>query len=748
MPKNKHINNIITLAIFIVAAWFFASCSSAKLLDDGKYELVKNKIEINTKKINKSDIELYIKHRPAKSSIFKKKELVTLDTELVEKSKSNIKIYVNELGYYSNNVSDTIIYNKNKATVVYRIEAFEPFKINNMYYEIADKNIREFIFSDSLNTKIKQGSVLSTENLEAERERITANLRNNGYFNFNKTYIMFRASDTSAGKKIVDIKMIIENPSKIDSLGSRVYYNHKQYRIKDVYIFTRADASRVLREPRFGQGLDTLKLDNMNLIYRKPQNIDEDLFIRTNLITQNDIYNEQNVNQTNSNFANLNLFRTQRIEFEEIDDTDIDGEFSYLSCHIYLLPLTIQGYDLGLEISTNSSELWGISPTIGYIHRNFLKGAERFELNLSGMYQFRIGNKQGYKKSIEFGINTSLNIPKFLMPVQIKYFQKNIPQTRFAANYLHQRRNIYTRTIAGLSFGYEWNSSDFSRFTLNLIELKSVQLKNISQDFYTKISKDPYVRSLYENYFSLGLSTTFTHTNQLETYTKSTHYFRVNFDIAGNVMNLFNTLMKKDADGKHIILNTRYSQFARVDATFTRNIIIDKNNKLVYRLFAGVGRAYGNSISLPFEKMFYAGGANSMRGWQVRTIGPGSAERDTIFLIPNQVADFRLEFNAELRFKVVWLLEGAVFFDAGNIWTLNKDDNRKGARFEFNTFFKTIATNTGIGARFNINNLFTIRIDWGFRIHDPALPNHRFVKVKDWFSGDNNSIHFAINYPF
>ncbi|MDR3286191.1 MAG: BamA/TamA family outer membrane protein [Prevotellaceae bacterium] len=748
MPKNKHINNIFKIAIFAVAVLFFASCSSTKLLDDGKYQLVKNKIEINTKKINKSDIELYIKHRPAKSSIFKKKELVILDTELVEKSKSNIKIYINELGYYSNNISDTIIYNKHKATVVYRIKAYEPLRINNMYYEIADENIRELIFADSLSTKIKQRSILSTENLEAERERITANLRNNGYFNFNKTYIMFRASDTSTGKKNVDIKMIIENPSKIDSTGSRIFYNHKQYKIKDVYIFTRADAGRVFRESRLIQGLDTLKLDNMNLIYRKPQNINEDLFIRTNLIIKNDIYNEQNVNQTYSNFANLNLFRTQRIEFEEINDTDINVGFSYLSCHIYLSPLTIQGYDLGLEVSTNSSELWGISPTIGYIHRNFLKGAERFELNLSGMYQFRIGNRQGYKKSIEYGVNTSLNLPKFLMPVQIKYFQKNIPQTKFAANYLHQSRNIYTRTIAGLSFGYEWNSSELARFTLNLIELKSVQLKNISQDFYNKISKDPYVRSLYENYFSLGLSSTFTHTNQLETYTKSTHYFRVSFDIAGNVMNLFNSLMNKDADGKHIIFDTRYSQYARIDATFTRNIIIDKNNKFVYRLFAGVGRAYGNSISLPFEKMFYAGGANSMRGWQVRSIGPGSAERDTIFLIPNQVADFRLELNAELRFKVVWLLEGAVFFDAGNIWTLNKDDNRKGARFEFGTFFKTIATNTGIGARVNFTNLFTIRIDWGFRIHDPALPEHRFVKVKDWLSGDNNAIHFAINYPF
>ncbi|MDR1348055.1 MAG: outer membrane protein assembly factor [Prevotellaceae bacterium] len=745
MQQYKHINKLSTISVF-ACILFLCSCSTARRLETGKYELVKNRIEINTKKINRSDIELYIKHNPAKSSIFKKKEPVTLDTSLVEKSKSNINIYMNELGYYSSNISDTILYKKRKATVVYRIKTDEPLTVENMVYEIDDKSVQELVFADSSLTRIKRGITLSHENMEAERDRITSHLRSNGYFYFNKTYITFRA-DTSAGKRNVKLKMTIENPSNVDSIGQRFYHNHVKYKIKNVYIFTRADGGRMLRESRFTQDLDTIKYDGINLIYRNSQTINENLFKRTNLILADSIYNEQDVNQTYTNFANLNLFRTQRIEFEEAETAESDG-FSRLNCFIYLSPLTIQGYDLGLEVSTNSSELWGISPTLGYVHRNFLKSAERFELNLSGMYQFRIGNEPGYKKSLEFGVNTSLNIPKFLMPFQIKYFQKNIPHTKFSANYLHQRRNIYTRTIAGLSFGYEWNSSDYARFTLNPIELKFVRLKNIDPDFYSRIARDPYVRSLYENYFSLGLGSSFTHTNQFETYSKITHYFRINFDIAGNLMSLLNPLFQKDGDNKHLIFDTRYSQYARIDLTFTQNRIIDKNNKLVYRLFAGIGHAYGNSISMPFEKMFFAGGANSMRGWQVRSIGPGSAARDTMFSIPNQVADLRLEFNAELRFKIIWLLEGAVFFDAGNIWTLNKDDSRERARFEFDTFFKTIATNTGVGARFNINNIFTIRIDWGFRIHDPALPEHRFVKVKDWLSGNNNSIHFAINYPF
>ena len=748
MIKIKHIKIFLQAIFFIVIVCFITSCLASKPLAEGKYELVKNKIEINSKQINKSDINLYIRHQPAKSAMFKKKRIVELDTELVEKSKSNIKIYLSDLGYYSNNVSDTIIYKKNKATVVYKIKVDEPIVIDNMIYEIADDGIRELVFADSAQTKIKSKTILSIETLETERERITANLRNNGYFNFNKTYILFRVSDTSDGKKNVTLKMLIENLSSIDSLGQRISMNHQKYKIKNVYIFTRTDASRTFRNTRFSRGMDTLKSEKMNLVFRNTQNIDEDLFIRTNLILEDDIYSEQNVNQTYNNFVSLDLFRTQRIEFEEIKTADLQDDYMYLKCNIYLSPHTVQGYKLGLEVSTNSSDLWGISPSLGYFHRNFLKGAEKFELNFSGMYQFRINNRQGYKKSIEYGVNSALNLPKFLMPIQIKYFQKNIPRTKFAVNYLHQERNIYTRTIAGASFGYEWNASDFTTYTLNPVELKVVRLKNINPDFFNTIKNNPYVRSLYENYFSLGLSSSFTNTNQFETYTKHTHYFRVNFDIAGNFMSMFNMFMKKDNDGKYLIFDTRYSQYVRVDASFIQNIIINKNNKFVYRLFAGVGHAFGNSISLPFEKMFYAGGANSMRGWQVRSIGPGSVPCDTVFLIPSQVANFRLELNAELRFKMIWLLEGATFLDVGNIWTTNKDDNREGAQFKFNTFYKTIAANTGFGVRLNISDLFTIRIDWGFKIYDPALLKNRFVKVQDWLRSDNNSIHFAINYPF
>ena len=746
MKNHEQINKFYRAIIFIFIASFFVSCASSKRIGEGEYALKKNKIEINTKKINKADIDLYIKHRPNTSKLFKKTQHVIFDYDLVEKSKSNIEEYVRQRGYYSSNISDTVIYKGKKATVIYQIKVSEPLSVGNMTYVIDDKNIEKIVFADSLHTKIKKGTILSTENLEAERDRITTNLRRNGYFNFNKTNIAFSA-DSSSGKGNVELKMKIENQSSIDSLGQRKYHNHKQYKIENVYIYTtRADANRIGRESRSSSGFDTVKVDNVNLIYRRSQSIDEKLFGRINLIIPGEVYNEQNVNQTFSNITNLNLFRSQRIEFSEIQS--LDDEYSGLNCFIYLTPLTIQGYDLGLEVSTNSSELWGISPTLGYIHRNFLKNAERFELNLSGKYQFRVGNSQGYRRSTEFGVSTSLNLPKFLMPIQIKYFKKHIPQTKFSANYLHQQRNIYTRTIAGFSFGYEWNSSDYAKFIFNPIELRVVRLKDIAADFHDRIQKDPYVRSLYENYFSLGLNTTFIHTNQFETYKMSTHYLRLNVDVAGNTMNLFNPLLpKKDSDGKYLIFETRYSQYARADVTFVNNNIISRNAKFVYRLFAGIGRAYGNSISLPFEKMFYAGGANSLRGWQVRSIGPGSAIRDTIFSIPNQVADFRLEVNAELRFKLFWLLEGATFLDVGNIWTLNSKDARDGARFEFNNFANTIAANTGFGVRFNLSNLFTIRVDWGFKVHDPSL-EHQFIGVKDWIRSKNNTIHFAINYPF
>ena len=227
-------------------------------------------------------------------------------------------------------------------------------------------------------------------------------------------------------------------------------------------------------------------------------------------------------------------------------------------------------------------------------------------------------------------------------------------------------------------------------------------------------------------------------------------YTRLQLDIAGNLLSAFKPLMSKDANGSGMIWNTPFSQFVRGEVTVGKTWIFGKNDgqSIATRFVAGAGYAYGNSSALPFEKHFYGGGANSLRGWQARTVGPGLSALDKSFVIPNQTGDMRLEANVEYRFDLFWKIAGAVFVDAGNVWTLqgaDTEENRLG-RFRWNTFGESIAANWGVGMRLDFGFLL-LRLDLGLRVHDPARAS-KWVSPDQWFKRDGYALHFGVGYPF
>ena len=227
-------------------------------------------------------------------------------------------------------------------------------------------------------------------------------------------------------------------------------------------------------------------------------------------------------------------------------------------------------------------------------------------------------------------------------------------------------------------------------------------------------------------------------------------YARLQFDIAGNLLSAFKGVMEKDSNGAGMIWNTPFSQFVRGEITLGKTWIWGRssNQSIATRFVAGAGHAYGNSTALPFEKHFYAGGANSLRGWQARTVGPGLSQRDTTFVIPNQTGDMRLEANVEYRFHMLWKLDGAVFIDAGNVWTLKKTSEAEndGSLFRWNTFGESIAANWGAGIRLDLDFLL-LRVDCGFKVHDPAREN-KWMGPAYWFRKNGFAIHFGVGYPF
>ncbi len=238
---------------------------------------------------------------------------------------------------------------------------------------------------------------------------------------------------------------------------------------------------------------------------------------------------------------------------------------------------------------------------------------------------------------------------------------------------------------------------------------------------------------------------------------RQVHYFRIGIDVGGNLLTLLNPVLNQ-VDGRYKFMGSPYEQYARMDVNYSINRRLTRSSRIVYHAYFGIGKPYGNSSYLPLEKTFFAGGANSLRGWQTRTLGPGSAAiTDTTLTVPNQVGDMMFEANVEYRFKLISSFEGALFIDAGNIWSLNRHDDRKGALFKFNKFYKDIAVSTGLGLRLNLDFLI-LRVDVGFKAHDPYIePDLRlnptqkrrgFIPPTKWLKSGNNTWHFALNYPF
>ena len=324
-------------------------------------------------------------------------------------------------------------------------------------------------------------------------------------------------------------------------------------------------------------------------------------------------------------------------------------------------------------------------------------------------------------------------------------------QTVEFTNQNYKDRPEYTRNIISTSYGYNGNYRNKLFYQVYPLQLNIVRLFDLDEAFYKTLANDPFLRNAYQDHFDLGSGTTLYYTTSPASIPEETyHYARLQFDIAGNLLSAFKPMMEKDENGSGMIWNTPYSQYVRTEATLGKTWVWGKNNghSIATRLLAGVGYAYGNSTALPFEKHFYGGGANSLRGWQARTVGPGTSPRDTTFVIPNQTGDMKLEANIEYRFDIVWKLDGAVFLDAGNVWTLKHKDTPENdpAIFRWNNLAESIAANWGVGVRLNFGFLL-LRVDMGMKIHDPARVD-KWVNPGQWLKRDNFALHFGVGYPF
>ncbi|MCB8964572.1 MAG: BamA/TamA family outer membrane protein [Bacteroidales bacterium] len=783
--KDSGCLRIVTPAL-VVGVMFLASCSTTRNVPEGKYLLNKSKIEIDTKNINSGDLNTYLKQHPNKEILGFRfhlrvynlanpykfgrfnnwlktigEEPSVLDTNLVDEGARNVLDYLKSKGYYNAIISDSIYYHGRKADVFYTITPNTPYAIRRLSYSIDDTVIQRLVKADSVNSLIVPDHLFDTDLLQKERDRIENYLKNNGYYNFSKDFVTFSA-DSSVGNHRVDVLMMIRNPKRLNREGKTEVMGFKQYLIKRVFIYPDYDPISFIAKKL---ELDTVSLNGIQYIFPDDPGIKLNVIYNANFVRPGVMFSNEIVQRSQNNLNLLKLYKFVNISFvennEEPKPVQFDpflGEqdsfpaelFGYLDCHIQLSKHTLQSYQVEL-VGTNTTGSLGAEGNLGYQHKNLFRGAEVFDIKFRGLVE-SAQQKINLNNTLELGGSLGLSIPKFLGPFSSSdFFIRNAVKTQIVASYSFQRRPDYTRTIASLTYGYTWKSSRHITQSFNPVEINAITIPIISDAFKAEIA-NTFLEYSYTNQIVTVSSYSIVFNNQNTQKLRSYTYLRYNFELSGNLLSMAcsATGRAKTEEGSYQFFNTSFSQFARSDVNITYHQVVDKNNTFAYRFFAGIGYPYGNSKALPFEKRYFSGGANGIRAWQARALGPGSYYKvgETY---PNRTADIKLEANVEYRFKLFWQLEGALFFDAGNIWSLPGIEIGEGTVFEFDKFYKQIALGSGLGLRMNLG-FFTLRTDFGYKVYDPAInPDIEFrpwVPFQQKFMWSDFNFNFGIGYPF
>ncbi len=747
------------LTLFTILILF--SCSTVRVIPEGQSMLKENKIEIvKSDVIKPSDLTSYVRQQPNSSFLFGwnpfliiynwsngkgggwdkfvqkiGQQPVILDTFLVEKSRENLANHLETLGYFDTKVTDTILTVNKKSRVKYFVIPGKSFEIRNISYQIRDTSIKKIVENNISSTILRKGMRLSELSLNQESERITTLLREKGYYNFTKNYLFFEA-DTFVNDNLADLYVKIENYSRNEIPSDA--RKHEVYRIRNISLYPDYDPMRIREDSLASFNLHTI--DSLDIFYRDKISMRPAVLSKMNRLKRGDLYSEKDATLTYNRFVSLRYYSGVNLQFDEVPASEsTDGR--EVDCIIRLTPSKSQGYKLNLEASSNSNNLLGVSPAISYYHKNLFKGGEWLTLGFMGNFQFKLNDPV---KSSEFGLSAGISFPSFLM-LPDSIFKSSVPRTDVNLGYNYQNRPEFTRNIISFNFGYNWREGERLYYIFNPVQLNIVKLFNMNPLFYESLM-DPFLKNSYRNHFDLGSGGTIYYTTDASAIpTKTFFYVRWTTDIAGNLISLFNSTLSRDTSGARTIWNTPYSQYLRTDLTVGYTWRIDKNNSLASRFNLGAGHAFGNSKVLPFEKMFYAGGANSLRGWQARSVGPGAAPMDTTFSIPNQTGDIKIEINAEYRFNMFWNFEGALFADAGNIWSTKVEPGKESALFRFKDFYRSIAFNWGTGVRLNLDFL-VLRLDLGMVAYDPRKSS--WIGPKNWFKQDTYTLQFGVGYPF
>ena len=751
--------------------WMTASCSVSKFIPEGEYLLDDVKVVSDDKAVKPSDISGYNRQNP-NSSWFSLVKVpmhiyslsgtdttrrinrfiqklgdkpVIFDEEAAERSREDMQSALHNMGYMQADVRLRKETRKKKLRLKYLVHPGPAYRISHWDYDIQDDSVRRYM-AGYASQLMHEGMRFDVNTLDQERQQMTNHLQDRGFYRFNKEYVTCTA-DTVRGTHLVDLTF------HIAPYDATSHTTHARYRIGEVNVVTDFDMTHAMRQDfaRF----DSLHYKGLNIFYRERPFLKPEVLSQNIAITPDSFYSDSRLQHTRSSLGRLHAIKYTDIRFQEdaADSTRLD-------CHVLLSRNKVNSFSAELE-GTNSAGDLGAAASLSYQNRNLFNGSELFTFKVRGAYEAVTG-LQGYSNEnyVEYGVEASINFPRFLFPfISAEVRQRTQATSEIGIQFNSQERPEFGRRAASVTWGYRWTYKRKWQHRVDVLDLNYVYMPWISSTFREEYLDNPensnsILRYNYENLLIMKAGYGFTyHSDGRESRTASNNSYSIRFNIesSGNLLYAFSHMLNatRNEDHQYTVANIAYAQYIKTDIDFTKSFRIDHRNSIVFHVGMGVAYPYGNSRILPFEKRYFSGGANSVRGWSVRRLGPGSfAGNDRNIDFINQSGDIKLDLNLEYRTKLFWRLNGAFFVDAGNIWTIRDYEEQPGGAFRFDSFYKQIAVSYGLGLRFDFD-YFILRFDAGMKAVNPAYRNSKehYPLIHPDF-GRDFAFHFAVGYPF
>lgn len=655
-------------------------------------------------------------------------EPVYLSDVDVPKTEELLNNRLENRGFFRSNVGSLIKKGTKKAAVFYEVGVRKPYILETYQLDGDSLPISADIEKSLVNTLIRPGMRYDLQQFKLERERIDQDLKSKGYYNFNADFLIFEADTNQYKDKRFDLFLRLKKDVPRKSTVP--------YRINSIKIF-----------PNYTVATDSLAKDTVLLsgiaYIQGPEFFRPKRMAPYILLDKGGTYSPQDSRLTSNRLASIGTYKFVNIRYEE-DNTDMDTDgYSKLDTYIYLSPLNKRTLRAELQAVSKSNNFAGPTLSLNYSNRNLFRGGETLSITGNVGYETQLAGKNSTGlSSTQFGLKSELIFPRLLSPIKFtKRFKYAVPKTKIGLGMeFLNRSKLYGLNSFSSIFGYSWNENRFVFHELNPISINYVKLSKTTPEFDAILDNNPFLKSSFDQRFIAGLTYSFTYNELVDTHKKNALFFNANIDLAGNTLSLFD----RSGSGTNTFLGLEYAQYAKADVDFRYHLGIGKSQKLIGRLFGGIGLPYGNSVTLPFSKQYFSGGPYSVRAFRIRSLGPGSysSGADDSGSFFDQSGDIRLEANLEYRFPIYSFFKGAVFADAGNVWLTRENTALPGGKFT-SDFMNELGIGMGAGLRIDIQN-FVIRFDLAAPIQKPFLPEgQRFD-----FDLSRPILNFAIGYPF